>query len=296
MDRVVARALAVLAVLMWGASYVLVKLSLAWLPPMDAAAVRYGGAAVILVALCAVLGLPLLAPLRRHFVAYLVLGGVGIAAFQAFLFLAIAWTSPVTVAVVMATTPVWTLAGAALILRERLDRLSLVGAALALAGALIAVAGKADALSAHDALWGDAMALLAALSFSFYIIGMRRSAPVSVPILSTTALVMVVGAVCLLPLVPLDGPVTAAATPTAVWATVVLIVGTVAAYLAWNRAIGVLGASEPTILYNATPVVAMAIAAAAGMPPTAMQVIGGGLVVVGVSLAVLRARPITPKP
>lgn len=295
MDRVVARALAVLAVFMWGASYVLVKLSLAWLPPMDAAAVRYGGAAIILVALCVAFGLPLLAPLRRHLATYVLLGGIGVAAFQAFLFLAIAWTSPVTVAVVMATTPVWTLAGAAVILGERLDRLSLAGAVLALAGALIAVAGKADVLPAQDALWGDAMALLAALSFSFYIIVLRRSAPTSVPVLSTTALVMVVGGVLLLPLTLFDGPVTAVAVPSAVWATVVLVVGTVAAYLAWNRAIAVLGASEPTILYNATPVVAMALATAAGMPPTAMQIAGGALVVVGVSLAVLRTRPVTPE-
>src|SRR5207247_2383938 len=69
---------------------------------------------------------------------------------------------------------------------------------------------------------------------------------------------------------------------------------TLTGVVCWNFAVGRLGVIIATLYLNLLPVIGMITAAAIGRPPTAMQLIGGGIVNVGLAqlqLRRLRALP-----
>ena len=76
----------------------------------------------------------------------------------------------------------------------------------------------------------------------------------------------------------------------AVSLAVMAIGGTVLAYLFWSMGIARLGASHTAIFLNLVPVFAMLFGTAVAAPPTAAQLAGGALVLVGVSISMLPQR------
>lgn len=285
----IARALALLAVLFWGAAYLLAKAVLVWLPPFAAAGARYAGAALILlVVLAAQRGNPI-RTLSGHWVGYLLMGFIGIAFFQAIFFAGLQFTSPVSAAVIMALTPVFTALGAAVFLGESLTLPVIAGMVLSVTGAALAVFGdnpRGIAGLSLDA--GEPLVLLGALCMAFYTVASRRLMRKDVSALENTAIVLAVGAVFLLPLALYQAPDSPPASSAPVIALVALILGpTIIGYLAWNRATATIGVAEPNLIFNFIPVVTMALSALQGERPWPEQVIGAALVIGGVTLGML---------
>jgi drug/metabolite transporter (DMT)-like permease len=71
---------------------------------------------------------------------------------------------------------------------------------------------------------------------------------------------------------------------------VMVIGGTVLAYLFWGIGIARLGAAKTSIFLNLVPVFAMLIESMLGTLPSADQLIGGLLVIVGVSITMFPSR------
>jgi drug/metabolite transporter (DMT)-like permease len=166
-----------------------------------------------------------------------------------------------------------------------------VGTAISVVGALEAVLGaNPHGLTGFELNWGDPLALLGAACMAFYTIAARRLMRHDVPAITNTAVVIAIGTVFLLPLaipaMPTRLPQNAA--PLLGLAGVVLG-STVVAYVAWNKAIDLIGATEPGLIYNLIPVVTMLLVTLQGDPPWPAQVIGAGLIIVGVTLAMLPA-------
>lgn len=78
------------------------------------------------------------------------------------------YTSIASAALFVSTQPLFVVAFAALILRERLTRAAIGGVAIAIAG--IVVVGASDLRFSGSAIAGDLLAMLAALAETFYII------------------------------------------------------------------------------------------------------------------------------
>lgn len=68
--------------------------------------------------------------------------------------------------------------------------------------------------------------------------------------------------------------------------------GTVLAYLFWSLGIMRLGAGRTAIFLNLVPVFAMLIEGFMGASPTSAQMVGGLLVLCGVTLSMLRLEAI----
>jgi drug/metabolite transporter (DMT)-like permease len=139
--------------LFWGANFVLAGPILADLPPLWAAAVRFLLAAALMLAVAGVRREDLFGLLKRHAPVYLLLGTVGIAAFNLLFFYALQSTSANSAALIMAINPLLTTVLAAAFLGEKASIRHLLALPVALAGVAVVIS--------H----GD-MGRIASLSFS----------------------------------------------------------------------------------------------------------------------------------
>lgn len=275
----------------WGANFVLAGPVLADLPPLWAAALRFLLGATMMFAIAAFRKEDLLGLLRRHAGAYLLLGSVGIAAFNLLFFHALQSTSADNAALIMATNPLLTTLLAGILLGERPNVRHLLALPVALAGVAVVIAqGNMARLASLHVASGDALMLAANVSWALYNVLGRRYMPKGSP-LGNTTLVMAAGAGLLLCIALGSGAHIHALDARAGFALAVMVTGgTVLAYLFWSIGIQRLGAGRTAIFLNLVPVSAMLLGAALGTQPTMAQIAGGLLVLSGVLMSMLPAR------
>jgi uncharacterized membrane protein len=154
------------ATMLWGASFLLTKIVLTQLGPMATAALRWGVAAIALIALSMATGRGrqvLRRALSQDGWAFLGLGLVGVSLFYTLQNLALVYTTSVDVGLIMNGFPTLTAVLGVWLLGERLTRRALVGVLAALVGVtLITLGGLAGAeVTARARLVGDLLAVAA---------------------------------------------------------------------------------------------------------------------------------------
>jgi drug/metabolite transporter (DMT)-like permease len=275
----------------WGANFVLAGPILADLPPLWAAAMRFVLGTALMFMIAGVRREKLLAPLKRHAGIYLLLGAVGICGFNLFFFYALRTTSANSASLIMATNPLLTALLAVAFLGERLATRHLVALPLALIGVAVVISqGDMHKLEALSFAQGDLLMLVADLCWAMYNVLVRRYMPQGSPI-AHTSWVMAAGAI-LLVLAALDsGTHMSGLDGKAAIAMAVMVVGgTVLAYLFWGVGIARLGAARAAIFLNLVPVFAMLVGGFLGTLPTSTQLVGGLLVLSGVSISMFPSR------
>jgi drug/metabolite transporter (DMT)-like permease len=285
--------LVVISTAFWGGNFVLAGPVMSDLSPLWAAALRFVIGSGAMFALALWQREPLLALLRRNLGAYLLLGLVGIGGFNLLFFYALQGTSPTNAALIMATNPLLTTFIAALVLGERPTVRQIAALPLALVGVVVVISGGSlTRLQTLQMANGDLLMLGADLVWAFYNVLARRYMPAASTI-SNTTLVMAAGALLLLGVAVIDGGQVSMPGSTAASALLVMALGgTVLAYLFWNTGIAQLGAGRTSLFLNLVPVFAMLSGALAGAHPTEVQLIGGLLVICGVSIAMMPKRGI----
>lgn len=275
-----------LAALLWGTNFSLAIPVVADLHPLVAAAARFAIAAAAMLAVATARGERV--PLLRHARTYALLGGLGIAGFNLPFFFAMQHASAVNGALIMATNPLVTAVLAGLLLRERPTRRQLLALPVALAGvAVVVLAAQPGRLGIG---WGDALIMVANLAWATYTVAGKRLMPPA-PAIANTAGIMVMGAAILtLVAVAADAPVAVPGPKASLALLGLALGGSALAYLCWNAGLARLGAGRTALFLNLVPVTTMAIEAALGTPPTALQLAGGALVLAAVSAATMPAR------
>ncbi len=270
----------------WGGNFVLAGPILADLSPWWAAALRFLLAAALMLGVAVLRREDLPGLLRRHAPVYLLLGTVGIAAFNLLFFSAMQSTSADNGALIMATNPLLTTLLAAAFLGERPSPRHLAALPVALAGVAVVISqGDLGRLTSLRVARGDVLMLAANLSWALFNVLSRRFMPPGSPI-GHTALMMTAGAGILLAVAMASGGAVAMPGAEAGMALVLMAVaGTVLAYLFWGMGIQRLGAGRTALFLNLVPVSAMLVGAGLGTLPTFAQLLGGLLVLGGVTLA-----------
>jgi drug/metabolite transporter (DMT)-like permease len=143
------------------------KLALVSLPPLVLASLRVTSAAALLLILRRASGDP--PPGRRDRGIFFLLALLGVSFNQILFILGLSLTTAVNTAVLTATIPVFTLAAAVLLRRERLTLRGAAGLALALSGALVLLDISHFDWSS-DFVKGDVMLLGNCLSYSLYLV------------------------------------------------------------------------------------------------------------------------------
>ena len=284
-ERHVAEAACVGIMVLWAANFVVVKSTIPVLSPVGYAFVRFALAGVVLLAICrwreGSIGIP-----RREIVPLAGLGFLGFGVYQMLWSTALASTSVGNSALLIGSTPVFTALVAAAIGVDRLDRLKVLGVAIAFCGVAIVAAGHG--LTFGSSAIGDLLTLVAAVSWAFYVsIGagiLRRFSA-----LRATAWTVTFGAIFLAPvglwqLASVDlaqvGPGQIGAI--AYSGLLSSALGNVVVF--WG--ISLLGPTRITNLQFLPPALAIVFAAIfLGDPILAGQVVGGAIIVAGVLLA-----------
>jgi drug/metabolite transporter (DMT)-like permease len=260
--------------------------------------VRLGGAAVILLVILAVIRPGVLAALRADGPALVLYGvlataGVQVAFFHALLYL------PVAVAVLLEFTgPVLVIAWVWAVRRQPPSKHTLAGAILALFGlSLVVQVWSGVGLQWQGLAWGFASAVCQA---GYFLMADRAGSATPPLVLAGvgmtvgTIVVAVLGIVGLLPVVIDTGATDVLLAGVDVgWpvaATLLVVVSSVIAYLAGVAAIARMGASRGSLV-ALLEVVASAVASwlLLGQVPTAVQALGGVLILVGVALTSVAA-------
>ncbi len=272
----------------WGANFILAGFVLQDLSPLWAAALRFLLGAAIMFAIAVVRREELFSLARRNAGIYLMLGAVGIVAFNLFFFNAMRFTSADNAALIMATNPLLTTLLAMVFLGERASSRHLVALPLALFGVAVVISqGDLSRLASLRISEGDLLMLAANASWALYNVLSRRHMPAG-SATTNTAWVTTSGAALLLLIALASG---AGIGPIGAKAGMALAVmaagGSVLAYLFWGMGIVRLGAAKTSIFLNLVPVFAMLLGVFIGALPTPAQLVGGALVLVGVSISML---------
>lgn len=275
----------------WGANFLLGGYVIHDLPPLWAAAVRFVLGALLMFAIVGVKRESMLPALRSHARTYALLGVVGIVGFNLFFFYALRYTSANNAALIMATNPLLTTLLAVPMLGERPTLRHLVAIPVALVGVAVVVThGDLRTLFSLQLSAGDTLMLCADVFWALYNVLCRRYMPPASPLVNTTW-IMAVGAAVLLGVAIASGVQPAAPGVKAAMSIAVMAAGgTVLAYLFWSMGIARLGAPRTAIFLNLVPVFAMLLGVLIEDVPTASQLIGGLLVLGGVTISMLPSR------
>ena len=280
--------LVLISTFFWGANFVLAGSILQDIPPLWAAALRFSFGALIMIAYASWRGEDLLTAVRRHAGIYLLIGAVGIGGFNLLFFAAMRTATASDAALIMATNPLLTTLLAAMTLGERPSRRLLISLPLALIGVIVVISGGNVTRLLHlQIVRGDFLMLAANIAWALYNVLSRSSMP-KLSALTNTTLVMSAGALLLLTTVLISGEAFVIPGIHAGISLALMVTGgTIIAYLFWNTGLANLGAGRTALFMNLIPVFTMLIVAAMGNLPTLVQLIGGALVISGVSINML---------
>jgi drug/metabolite transporter (DMT)-like permease len=267
----------------WGINFPLIKVVLLEIPPLAFNALRFPFAALTVLLILKARG-PVPWPERADVPRIVGLGLLGNLVYQGFFIFGLDATYAGNASIVLATTPVWTLALSTLRGHERPTAPVWLGIFLTLLGMVLVVAGGGLSVGVHGAtLKGDSLMVAAAMTWSLYSVGSRRMI-LKYGSLPTTAWTLWTGSAGLvvLGLPSLLGVPVRQTSPLA-WVGVayagVAAIGL--AYLLWYRGVHRIGNSRTAAYSNLTPVVALAVAWVwLGEVPKLLQ-LGGAVVVLG---------------
>lgn len=270
----------------WAANFIVVKAAIEVVPPISFSFVRFGLAALVLLAVLkwreGSVALP-----RRDVLPIAVLGMLGFGIYQDLWSTALGHTSAGTSALLIAATPIPTLVLSVLIGTERLTRAKAIGALVSFGGVAIVV-GAGNGLSLSGASLGDLMTLVAACCWSVYVAFgapiLQRHSP-----LRTTSWAIAFGTLGMAPLGVWELRSFDVSTLTPAILGAVLYSGVLAGSVSnvtVFHAIRLVGPARVTVYQFLVPAMAVVMAAVfLGEPILAAQVAGGAVIVAGIVVA-----------
>lgn len=272
-----------IAVFVWGGSFIATKLAIAEIPPIAFAVLRFAVATVGLLIAHWATRTPIAIP-RELWGRVALAGFLGTTATYVLENIALKYTTAGNSAIFIAASPLLTIAGAAVFLRERLTWRTVGGALLAFGG-LAALVGA----SFRETGLGDGLMALNTLVGAWYALVSKTLADRASP-LSTLTTTYAVGLVGLLPFAIGEAivmPVAWHVSPLSLGALAFLGLGSSGcAYWLWMYALGRMSAATAGVYLYLMPIVTLALSwllLGEAMGPAKLA--QAAIVLVGVSLA-----------
>jgi drug/metabolite transporter (DMT)-like permease len=286
-ESAVSRQLPVLVAGVVAISCAAVLVRLAGAPPLFVAAGRLVIASVVLLPLC-------LVSARREFIALfrqrwrpVVLAGTLLAAHFALWIASLSYTTVASSVVLVTTTPFIVALASYFLFGERLRRATFAGMGICLAGA--ALIGYAGWRQGGAALSGNALAFLAALAISGYLLVGRRLRRTANLLPYSTAVFSVAGALLALALVATGTGCSGYPSRTYAAVLALALVPQLVGHMSLNWALRFLPATMVTVAVLGEPVGASVLAVVVlHETPALPEVAGAALILAGIALAFLR--------
>ena len=299
-DKARAAGMLVFAAVAWGALFEIAKGTLNALDAFWLSAWRYVPAGLLMLGILRIVEGRRALSLDGFGLRLFVFGAIGFAGFSIFAFLGIARSRPEHAAIIVALMPMITALLNWLVRGRRPGAVTLAAIAVALAGVVLVITkGHFDRLT-DGTLGADLLVLAGVVSWVVYTMGASQ-----VPGFSTlrySAHSMALGGIAIL-LVTLCAWAAGFSTPPA-WSVVadakleiayLCLIAGVAAVVAWNGGIAVLGPANGALFVNLVPITAFAIAVARGQRFEPVELLGAALVIGALCASYFAARPRTPR-
>ncbi|HYC02369.1 MAG TPA: DMT family transporter [Azospirillaceae bacterium] len=235
-----------------------------------------------------------LRPMLRAWPDMLLLSALGVGCFNTFLYIAAQSTTALNIVMLQSAMPVLIVAFGFAVFGERVTGRQALGIAVSLAGALILVAhGDPGSLAALELNRGDLWMLAAVAAYALYTALLRRRPEVHG--LSFVAGTFALGGLMLLPFHLME---TLGGRPLPLTAKSLAAIGYVAifpsvlAYLAYNRAVALVGANNAGLAVHLVPVFGTVLAILLlGEVPRPYHAAGIALIAAGIWLATRKPQP-----
>ncbi|GMR12104.1 MAG: EamA family transporter [Gemmatimonadota bacterium] len=271
----------------WGINFSVIKVALTEMPPLAFNALRFPMAAAALVMMLRLQG-PLRMPDRSDVPRIIALGLIGNVGYQLLFIYGIELTLAGNAALMLATTPVWTLILATLLGLERHGALVWTGVFGALAGmVLVVLGGSQEVAIGSGGPTGDLLMVGSASVWAVYTVG-SQDLTRRYGALPVTTWTLGIGAVSL---AIIGGPQVAqtdlTALSTSAWLSLFYagVLSIAVAYLLWYRGVEHIGSSRTSAFSNLVPLVALVVAWLwLGEQPTLTQLGGAAIIIGGVWL------------
>ncbi len=269
-------------------------------PSLAIAAWRLTLASLILVPIAWSKNRKEISQLDRKTLGLLVLSGIFLCFHFASWISSLAYTSVASSVVLVTTSPLWVAVLSPLVLKERLPRIVWIGLAVALIGSLIVGGGDACQMTEAgincqglqnflhgQALYGNFLALVGAWCVAGYLLIGRWVRPY-LSLLSYTAIVYGTAAVGLVLLAQLAGTRMVGFQPvTYVWFLLLAFIPQLIGHSTYNWALRYLSAAYVSVASLGEPIGSSLLAMVfLSEPPTTFEIVGGGLTLIGIYLAI----------
>jgi drug/metabolite transporter (DMT)-like permease len=285
-----------LIVTLWASYPAAIKLALVDMPPLVLAALRCTVASVFLVVLLMRAGADTtraLAPGALR--AFLILAITGIFISTQGSYLAISWTTASNVVLLQAASPVMISLGARFYLGERLHPMQWVGVTVSATGVLLVITnGRLWTLRPDDLNAGDLLNIATLAGWSAFTVYSKQVLATYPPAMVTTAAYLL-GTAMIIPTSILASPLYPPPKWTSLTAWSVVLYQAIAgavAHVYWSRAVQVVGPAKASVFLNLQPVMGLVLVALLLRERIGgWQLIGGGFVLLGVTLTTALKRP-----
>jgi drug/metabolite transporter (DMT)-like permease len=279
-----------LAAIFWGANFYFGKVVVNFISPEAANTIRFGIAGLILTfILIFSKGLSRKMLIDKIWI-YLIMSIIGIYGFNMLFLLGLKYTSPVNGALIMGLNPLLTAILSYFFLKIPINFKTLIGIGISFTGVVIIIAaGSFSAILNLNFSAGDILLISASTSFALYNI-INRKYMTGTSALHTTAITTIIAAFFFCLTTEIMGKRPDLSTiPGSVWEALLFmaIFGSILAYIFWNRGVSEIGANKASLFTNMIPLSGTIISVAMGHEIIDYQILGGILILTGVTSSIL---------
>jgi drug/metabolite transporter (DMT)-like permease len=251
-----------LTTLFWAGNVVAARIAVGEVSPMLLITLRWFGTVVLLFAIGGAQLRRDWPVLRRRLPYLVVMGVIGLTAFNALFYLAAHETTAVNIGILQGAMPVLVLLGSVALFRTKLGVPQLAGVAITMAGVVLAISqGNLAVLTALNFNRGDLFMLLASLFYAAYALGLRNRPQVS-PV-SVLTVISAAAAIATLPFAAAEGLMGRMVWPSVDgWAVVayVTVFPSVMSQLFFIKGVSLIGPARAGVFINLVPVFAAILA------------------------------------
>lgn len=268
--------------LFWAGNYVFGKYVVAEMWPISLTFARWLFASAILIGIAHFAEKPEWSKVLKRLPSLAGLAVFGILGYNIVLYYALYFTSPINASLVNSFNPGLIAAASAIYLKEKISRIQGLGILISFLGVFtILTNGNMLQIFAVRYNFGDLLMLAAITMWTFYSMISKKLK--DVPPITATAVSGLIAVLLMAPFAIKAGIDFRSLSATAVAGIAyITLFPTICSFIFWNMGVRAIGASEAGVFLNLNPVFTALISMALGQKISAVQIIGGLLVFLGV--------------
>jgi drug/metabolite transporter (DMT)-like permease len=285
----------IITLLIWGTTFLVTKVALQEIGPLQLTVLRFALAFLVLAPLAARQGFKLKDVFRPTFMLF---GLTGTALYYSLQNLGLSLTSISSASLILSIVPVITAVLAVIFLKESLTKLRILGIGLVTIGMILVALNSSGSSDGSNPWLGNILIFASGLAWAIYTIQGRKMVG-NYPALVMTAASTGAGLIFLLPFAGWETVTSGLPHLSPLGILEIIYLGVAAFALTmflWNYALHYLTASVASTYLNLVPIIGVASGFLLGERPPWLQLVGGGLAVLGVWISSLTPRQKMPLP